>query len=285
MNLRNKQVIHETFGEGNVVEHEGAVMIVEFECGTKRFLFPDAMGTFLRLVDRDIAVEVKQLKEEVEEQRQEEEMILQQERELEYERRQRMLELEKLMKNHKLSPASQAVFWCEPEELDEVFTEWQVSAGVIKSGPRQGEPNRLARLHQNSACLITVRLPDEPEENRRIVGMFMVDEAYIGKENEDGMIPAHPEYRLRLTEEESQKMLFWKYYVNSRHPHRMTWNSGRHRYFDNIWMAQILKDVIELKRGTDDEQQVRDFFEHFCHMNRIDETELPEPSGALVVNK
>ena len=285
MNLLNKQVIHETFGEGSVVEHEGTVLTVEFECGTRRFLFPDAMGTFLKLVDQDAALEVKQLKAEVEEQRQEEAMILEQERALEYEKRQRMLELEKLMKNHKLSPTSQAVFWCEPDELDEVFTEWRVSPGAMKSGPRKGEPNRLARLHQNSSCVITVRDDDEPEENRRIVGMFMVSETYISSETDDGSIPAHSEYRLRLSEEESQKMQFWKYYVNSRHPHRITWNSGRHRYFENIWMAQILKDVMELRRATEDEQLVRDFFEHFCHINRIDETELPEPSGALVVNK
>ena len=28
----------------------------------------------------------------------------------------------------------------------------------------------------------------------------------------------------------------------------MTWNSRRYRYFDNIWMAQILRGIVALKR-------------------------------------
>ena len=56
------------------------------------------------------------------------------EKELQRKKQQLRLEHEKLMKNHKLHPESQMVFWCDDEELSKVFTEWKVFTGVIKSG-------------------------------------------------------------------------------------------------------------------------------------------------------
>ena len=110
----------------------------------------------------------------------------------------------------------------------------------------------------------------------------MVDEFFVGKLCEDGLIPAHSKYRLRLSEEESRRLLFWNYYVNERYPNNMTWNSGRHRYFDNVWMAQILRDLAALKSESEDLELLTDFFEHFCIMNRLEEAELPLANGALV---
>ena len=62
----------------------------------------------------------------------------------------------------------------------------------------------------------------------------------------------------------------------------MTWNSGRHRYFDNVWMAQILQDIVALKNGSEEVELAQSFLEHFCDMNRLKETDLPSPNGALV---
>lgn len=78
----------------------------------------------------------------------------------------------------------------------------------------------------------------------------MVSEGFIGKFCEDGYIPAHSEYRLHLTEHVSDRMPYWKYYVNGKSPHSMTWNKGKYRYFDNVWMAQILLDIVSMKRHT-----------------------------------
>ena len=115
---------------------------------------------------------------------------------------------------------------------------------MIKSGERKGQPRRLARINQNSACLLTARDPDMVEKDRYILGVFMVDAIFDNKSCANGYIPAHPKYRVRLSKQEAQNMLCWNYYVNERYPHRITWNTGRHRYFNNIWMAQILLDII-----------------------------------------
>ena len=61
----------------------------------------------------------------------------------------------------------------------------------------------------------------------------------------------------------------------------ITWNSGRYRYFNNEWMAQILRDILSLKKGTEDETLMQEFYDHFCHINHIDQSTLPQPNGSL----
>lgn len=281
MELLNQQVTHKTFGTGTVVEVSDTWIEVNFGSVNKKFLYPDALGKYLILVDREVAEAVKEVKQEIEEERRAEEMELQKQRELEYEERKRALELEKLIKSNRISPSSQAAFWIEPEEQEQVFSEWRIFTGVRKSGANKGKPNRLSRLYPNSACVITHRESDQPEETRRVVGIFMVAEDYIGKLSEDGYIPAHSSYRIRLTEEESQQLLFWNYYYNERYPDKMTWNAGRNRYMNNEWVAQMLQALIALKEDPKEKQFVQNFLNYFCRMNKLELKELNEPAGTL----
>lgn len=281
MDLVNKKVIHETFGEGNVVNYNDSYIKINFESGDKRFVFPDAFGKYITLIDQGAATLVRKKIQKREEERKKEALRAKKEEALEQER-QRILEQKERMKNRKIHPELQSVFWCKTQEEDRVFTEWKVFIGKIKSGNRKGQPRRLARMNQNSACLLTRREPDMPEEDRLILGVFMAEEGFNGRLCEDGYIPAHPEYRLRLSEQESEKMLFWNYYVNRRFPNKMTWNSGRQRYFDNIWMAQILRDIVSLKEKPKEREDAQRFLEYFCKINDINEEELPKANGALM---
>ncbi len=281
MKLVNQQVTHETYGTGTVIEVTDSWIEVNFESGNKKFLYPDALGKYLFLVDREVAEQVKEVKQELEEERRAEELELQRQREQEYEERRRALELEKLIQSNRISPASQVAFWIDPEEQEQVFSEWKVFTGVCKSGANKGKPNRLARLYPNSACVITQRERDLPEQTRRVVGVFMVAEDFIGKLCDDGYIPAHSHYRIRLSEDESKQILFWNYYYNERYPDKMTWNAGRNRYMNNIWVAQMLKTLVSLKHDPKEKQFVQNFLNYFCRMNKIDLNELNQPSGTL----
>ncbi|MDD2574441.1 MAG: malate synthase [Bacillota bacterium] len=282
MNLINKQVTHKHFGKGSVVKHTDPYIEIHFTSGNKKFVFPDAFGKYLTLIDQRAAATIKKMIQKMETKRKQEELELEKEKALQLKEQQRLLEHKKLMKNHKIHPSSQAVFWCKAQDQDRVFTEWSVFTGLIKSGSKKGQPNLPSRMHQNSACLLTARDPDMPEKDRYILGVYMVKKAFIGKLCEDGYIPAHTEYRLRLTEQESKRMLFWKYYINERYPHKMTWNTGKYRYFNNVWMAQILLDIVSLKSEPQERELAQRFFEHFCQMNQIEEKELPKPNGALM---
>jgi hypothetical protein len=285
MDLVNKQVMHRIFGKGSVVKYDDSYIKIDFSSGNKKFVFPDAFEKYLTFTDQRAANLVGKMVQKRKRERNEEKLKLKKLKALQNEKRQRLLErgrLVKRRKTQKIHPCSQSVFWCKAQELDSIFTRWNIFTGVIKSGQKKGQPKRLARINQNSACLLTARDSDVAEKDRRILGVFMVNETFNSKQCVDGYIPAHSEYRLRLSEQESEKMLFWNYYVNKRCPHKMTWNTGRHRYFDNIWMAQILRDIISFKKKPQERECVQRFFEYFCKMNRIKKEELSKPEGALM---
>jgi len=285
MDLVNEQVMHKVFGRGKVVKCNNSFIKIDFPVGKKKFVFPDAFETFLTLTDPKSAKFVEKIVQEKKKAYQEEKKRLNSFKPLENEKGRRFLERERLLKipkTPKPQHCAQSVFWCTSQELDSVFAKGNIFTGEIKSGKEKGQPKRLARISQNSACLLTTRDSDVPEKNRRIIGVFMVTEKFNIKQCADGCIPAHSEYRLRLSEQEAEKMLFWNYYVDTRYPHKMTWNTGRHRYFDNEWMAQILRDIISIKKKPQEIENAQRFFEYFCRMNQIDKEELPKPNGALM---
>lgn len=278
MNLINKQVTHKSFGKGSIVKHTDSRIEIKFVSGNKKFLFPDAFVRYLALTDPKDADSVKKMIQKKQNERMQEELLLEKERELQRKEQQRAIQREKFV----VHPNSQAAFWCEEEEQNKIFADCRVFAGVVKSGSKKGEPNRPTRLNQNSACLLTARDPGMSEKHRYIVGVFMVNEDFIGKLCEDGYVTAHSEYMLQLSKQESEKMLFWNYYLNEKYPNNMTWNTGKYRYFNNIWMAQILKDIVSLKKDPKEQQFVQNFYEHFCQINRIEQKELPKAAGALM---
>lgn len=282
MNLVNKKVTHKRFGKGNVIKHNDSFIEIHFKSESKKFVFPDAFAKHLKLHDKRASDSLEKVIQKKELDREKEEQEKEEEKNLQRKEQQLLLEHKKLMKNHKLHPKSQMVFWCDVEDQSRVFTEWKVYTGAIKSGNNKGKSNKPTRIYKNSVCVLTARNSSMPEKDRRILGVYMVNEDFIGKFCEDGYIPAHSEYRLQLTEQESDRMRFWKYYVNETSPHRMTWNTGKYRYFDNVWMAQILLDIVSLKSDTQERELAQKFFDHFCRMNQIREEELPEPNGALM---
>ncbi|RAS77457.1 malate synthase [Priestia endophytica] len=281
MNLINKKVTHERFGMGSIVKYNDSSIEIHFASENKKFVFPDVFGKHLKLHDKRVANSLEKIIQKKETERKEEEWKKEEEKKLHRKNQELRWGHEKLMKNHKLHPESQMVFWCDREEQNSSFSEWKVFSGVIKSGNNKGKPTKPIRLHSNSAVLLTAIDSSMPEKDRRILGVYMVNEDYIGKLCEDGYIPAHSKYRLQLTEQESDQMLFWEYYVNGKFPEKMTWNTGKYRYFDNSWMAQMLLDIVSLKSDPKEREQAQQFFEHFCKMNRITAEELPKPNGAL----
>lgn len=284
MHLINKKVTHKSFGIGSIVKHNDSSIEIYFasENKNKKFVYPDVFSKHLKIHDKsdakslELVIQKKEIEQKEEEWQKEEEKKLQR---IQYELR---LEHEKLMRNHKLHPESQMVFWCDTEEKNSAVSEWKVFSGVLKSGNNKGKTNKPSRLHPNSAVLLTAIDSGMPEKDRRILGVYMVNEDFIGKLCNDGEIPAHSKYRLHLTEQESDQLLFWKYYVNEKSPEKMTWNTGKYRYFKNLWMAQILLDIVDLKSDPEERELAQQFLKHFCKMNQLTEQEISKPNGALM---
>lgn len=283
MNLINKKVTHKSFGIGSIVKHNDSSIEINFETENKMFVYPDVFGKYLTIHDKNDAKSLEIIIQKKEMERKEEETKKEEEKKLLRQKNELRLEHEKLMKNHKLHPESQMVFWCDTEEQKNL-SEWKVFSGVIKSGNNKGKPNKPIRLHQNSAILLTSVDPNTTEKDRRILGVYMVNEDFVGKLCVDGYIPSHSKYKIELTEEEANQLPFWKYYTDAKSPEKVTWNTGKYRYFNNLWMAQILFDIVALKNDPQEKELAQQFFKHFCKMNQITAQELPKPNGVLTRN-
>lgn len=280
MNLINKEITHKVFGEGNVIEQDASFITVDFDDGARKFVYPDAFGQFIQLNNEEAAEKL----DEIIAIQEKEEAKLEAKREAERQKREAERQRMELLKNYNIHESSQIVMWLDEEEQMNVFNEWEVFLGTVQSGKNEGLPNRAPRLRPNSASLLTVRHDDQDETERRIVGLYMVAETFSGDLCEDGMVLPHETYRIELTEEESKQMLFWNYYLNKNYPDRTSWNSGKYRYFDNIWTAQILKDIIALRTDETDIALAKEFLTYFCELNVLDIDDIPEVNGALKQN-
>jgi len=281
MNLINKEVTHKQFGIGSIVKHNDSIVEIHFASENKKFVYPDGFGKHLKLHDQSDANALEKIMQKKELEQKEAKSKREEEEKLQRKNRELRLEHEKLMRNHKLHSESQLAFWCDTDEQNKTFSEWKVFSGVTKTGINKGMPSKPIRLFPNSAVLLTALDSDKPEKDRRIIGVYMVEEDFIGKLCEDGYIPAHSKYKLQLTEQESDQMLFWEYYVNEKSPQKMTWNSGKHRYFNNTWMAQILLRIVSLKSDPKEREIANQFFKYFCKRNNITAQELQKPNGTL----
>ena len=277
MNLINEEVTHKVFGEGSIVDHEESIVTIEFAKDIKKFVYPDAFGTFITLNNQTTAKSLKKifLDREIEEE------ALERKHEEEKERQELERQHKEKLKNHKIHESSQIVFWLDEEEQQNVFVDWQASTGKIQSGKNKGQPNKAARLRPNSVGLLTARASDQSETERLILGLYMVNETFSGDLSDDGMVPSHSDFKIKLTDQEAEKMLFWNYYIDKNYPDRTAWNTGKFRYYDNVWTAQILNDIIALKTDEDEIKEAKNFLEYFCEMNVLDIDNIPEAGGAL----
>lgn len=277
MNLINEAITHTTFGEGNVVDQDASFITIRFDEKIRKFVYPDAFQKFITLNNEHTAKIMKQFMINNEAK----EAALEKQREEEKEQQELERQRLDMMKNHKIHESAQIVFWLDEDKQQKTFTDWQIFTGEVQSGKNKGQPNRAPRLRPNSAVLLTERGSGQEETERRILGLYMVHELFSGDLSEDGMITSHPEFRIELSDEEAEKMLFWNYYMNKSHPNRTSWNSGKFRYFDNVWTAQILKDIIALQTDEAQINITKNFLEYFCKMNALDIDNIPGVSGAL----
>lgn len=282
LNLVDKKVTHKVFGEGKVLSQNGDVVEIGFNTENKKFIYPDAFDKYLVVHDAMSANVLKKIiriqneKLEAHHLQQEEHRVLQREKQ------KLRMEYDRITNNHKLHDESQMVFWCTEEEAENALKEWTVFTGMTKSGANKGKINKATRLHRNSAVVITGRDGLALEQNRHVLGVYMVEGTFVGKRCEDGNIKAHTKYKLSLTKEESEQLLFWKYYSNKKTPDKITWNTGKYRYFDNEWMAQLLVDIVAIKTDVSEKQIAQQFLSYFCKMNQITLQDLQLPNGSLL---
>lgn len=250
MQLIGQPIKHGTFGKGVVTGWNDTTITICFSAGEKKFLYPDAFSRFLHLKDDAMQREIQTLLRKREAAREAERQAIQ-------ESRQRDQHLRSL----KISPQSQAVFDIKPEEYEALFSAWSVSTGCYVSGYSKGEPRVPERLKPNSMCLLTECAAGQPEKERRIIGAFMVEEDFLGRHCQDGIVRAHPEYRLQLQPEE--QIPFWPYVVQE--PEKQRWGKTVLKYMTNKIGEQILFDLKE-QLLRDESRECAEAFYMLCLM-------------------
>jgi len=76
-------------------------------------------------------------------------------------------------------------------------------------------------------------------------------------------------------------MRFWRYHANENKAEKESWSSGLHRYLTDRQAVQILRDIVELKKGTRDEKLSLEFLTMFCKNVGINAEEAGVPNGVL----
>lgn len=252
--LVGQAIKHKVFGKGIVTGRDNNILTVDFSAGEKRFLFPDSFSSFLSLQDGGLQNEIQ---------------ALLQEKHAKQHAKQQQIAKEKARRDYlrslKIVPNSQAVFNLKKEEIAKTFADWSVCTGYYLSGYSKGKPRTLDRLAPNSICVLTHCKNGMIEQDRRIIGAFMVPEDFLGSECEDGIIPAHEIYRMKLAPKD--ELLFWPYLQET--PPTKAWGSVAFRYLSNITAAKILFDMKEAVRGTGEQEHAEQFYEHFCKINKL----------------
>ena len=158
-----------------------------------------------------------------------------------------------------------------------MLSEWKASAGMAK---RDGKCETIRNAQRNSLCVLTTRDPkDNGEQDRYIFGLFIIDDIFEGDDAHTGYVRASQDspYKIKLTKEEAHQVKFWDYYRNHNSDNKH-WGTGLFRYLytevnpketKNDIALEILKKVLEVKKGKKDEQQIRAFYKYFCDLNAI----------------
>lgn len=167
----------------------------------------------------------------------------------------------------------------------QMLRDWKALAGIVEHGENKGKRMKLKQVQSNSLCVLTTRDPKGIEEQRYVFAAFLVDDTYEGDGYEEGYVSTNSEYKIKLSHEEAHKMLFWNYHSNNNNADAAAWNSGLHRYFEDLEGAQILRDIAKVKKETPDEELAERFYQHFCKINGVDISSIGDLKGALKFKK
>nr|WP_325185914.1 hypothetical protein [uncultured Oscillibacter sp.] len=254
MQLIGQPIKHGTFGKGIVTEWNDTTITICFSVGEKKFIYPDAFSEFLYLKNAAMQREVQELLNKREAAKEAERQAFQ-----------KLRERNQLLQNLKISPQSQAVFDIKPDQYEELFSTWSVSTGCYVSGYSKGKPRVPERLKPNSMCLLTGCAAGRPEKERRIIGAFMVKEDFLGSHCRDGVIRAHPVYRLQLRTED--QIPFWPYVVQE--PEKQRWGGIALKYMTNKTGERILFDIKEQLHCDESQECAENFYQYYCKRNRL----------------
>ena len=255
MNLVGVKVTHKGFGSGEIIELVDGKIRVEFQSTTKLFAYPEAFERFLSVEDKAMELylqqEIRKVKEE-----QEEERAL----------RHKQFEEERYAEKKKSIANSHIAFAIIPEDVDTVYKKWEATTGLFQSGKNRGKARVPKNLNYHSICILTSKHPDEEENRRFIIGVYMPEEDFCGDKCMNGRIKAHKDYRIRW-EENHESLYFWDYFAKEDRLEK--WGGIPAKYVTKQLGEKILSDMMSFAMDEEEHENIKTFYTHYCDQNNV----------------
>lgn len=143
--------------------------------------------------------------------------------------------------------------------------DWTAYTQMMGSSTEQ-EAMRSAKYAQ-SLAILTTRTPEDEEEDRFIFAVFLIGGYSAEGYERGGVFTAVDGYHLQMAMHEAKRLKFWNYYHNRNGAKDKHWGSGLQRNLTDVEAARILKDIVDLKRGTGDEAIAEEFLTYYCKLH------------------
>lgn len=137
-----------------------------------------------------------------------------------------------------------------------------------KNGPK---PRVIRNSEENKLAVLTTRFPNDTESERKVFAVFIIGNLFEGDSEYCGEVTAHSRYRLELTMEQSKQIDFWDFYQNTNNPKKKKWGQGIFRYMYDKDCAELLYQIIQIKKGTEDFELAKEMYHYYCQHNGIKE--------------
>lgn len=155
---------------------------------------------------------------------------------------------------------------------------WTAAAGEdLNENGSIHHGRRIQDAASDSLAILTTRRPEVKEEDRVIFAVFITGQADEGNELYSGYVVAKDDYKIELTPEEANKLLFWHYHKNTDGGAR--WSQGLYRYMKDTVAARILADIVQIKTG-DEKEHAQKVLQHYCELKGLDINNIPKADGA-----
>ena len=196
MQLIGETIDHEQFGKGVVTAFDHNIITIDFPTGIKRFVYPDAFQAFLTPKAQETRQEINDVLVE--------QKLQEKQREIENMERQKK---RSYLQSLKISANGQAVFDLTNQKDNDPFETGSCGTGTYLSGLSKGEYRVPQQMGFHSMCILTACPEGKPETERQILALAMVPESFRGGTCEDGIVPFHEQFRVKL----SKPLPLWPY--------------------------------------------------------------------------
>lgn len=137
---------------------------------------------------------------------------------------------------------------------------------LLKNWRVKVDSSKLAGVLYNSLVIMTTKFKSIEEKDRFVFGVFMT--AGTVQDGDFNFIIADEEYRIELKKSEAIKVKFWDHHTTTGKT-KNNWGTTAFKMLTPEDSLSILKEIVNVKIGTDEEEKARKFYEHFAEVNDI----------------